>query len=228
VLCIALVVIGTRAIWRDRLRDERAWIVALLLSLLLLPVILPVLYSVLRTPVFSPRYGIIASTSLYILAAAGVTALKPAALRVALVAAVVTLNLFAKPVDPWKAHWREAAEYLAARMQRGDLAIVHIKASTRQYDYYVKRRRPDVNRLGFDSGAAPISLPLTPARHVWFVIYGVHGPRTPQDVIDRGHWQVLSTKWFPDGIAILELDDAEPDTHATVNQSTSESSQPSE
>lgn len=190
-----------------RARPDRAFTISLLLSLLLLPMILPVLYSVLRTPVFSPRYGILASTALYLLTGAGVAALKPLALRVLLVGVLAGLSLVAKPVDPWKAHWREVGDYLAARMRPGDLAIVHIKASARQYDYYVGRRRPDVPRIGFDGSAAPLSLPLTPGRHVWFVNYGRFAP--PQKILDRGNWRVLSSKWFPDGIVVMELDDDE-------------------
>jgi len=214
-ICIALVVLGVRYAWKCDTHDRRAYVVALLLSLLLMPIVLPVLYSVLRTPVFSPRYGILAQAALCLLVGAGVASIRPMLLRGVLLIAMIALNLAAHPVDPWKARWREVADYLEPRMRSGDLAIVHIKASARQYDYYVKRRRPDIPRIGFDGGAAPISLPLEDGRHVWFVMYGTFAP--PQEILNRGNWKVLSTKWFWDGILVMELDD-QPQIDATTRE----------
>jgi hypothetical protein len=190
---------------------QPGYALALLLSLALLPVIIPVAVSVWRTPVFSPRYGIIATIGLCPLAAAGVAAFRLCALRAVLLVGIVALSAIAQPVEPFKAHWREAADYLAEHMRPGDLAAVHIKASVRQYDYYVRRLRPDVPRVSFDGSAIPVTLPLEPpGRHVWLVLYGRFVP--PRDILARGHWRVVSHKFFWAQIYIWELVSAPPAT----------------
>jgi uncharacterized membrane protein len=193
------------ALWR---RHERLGRV-LFLALATLPVVIPVIASVLGKPTFADRYGIAASAGLFALAAAGLIAIGgriPAVFGAMLIGG---LSITSNASDWEKPDWRGAGRYLTANLRRGDVAVVNRKIGTYLYDYYV--HRPDVRRIGFDGPAIPGSFD-----HVWLIVHS--DVVTPQQIIERGGWRVLSHRRFGSPVAapidVYELEAATAPAHS--------------
>lgn len=115
---------------------KRAPAKLLLLSLwLVVPLAVPICVSLLSTPMFVTRYGILATPALYLLACQGVQAMVRSLSRswargVAYAAASVLMmalaaaNVLAYYEEPNKPQWKEAATYVEARAEPGDLVVV--------------------------------------------------------------------------------------------------------
>ena len=100
-----------------------------------------------------------------------------------------------------KPSWREAAAFLEQNMRPGDLAVVHLRAAQRLYDYYV--HRPDVPRRGVDSPSLPVSLPLD-GRRLWLVLYNAPNPANP--FLAKAPLRI-ERRYRNEGLFILELTD---------------------
>lgn len=107
-----------------------------LLSLwLVVPLAVPICVSLVSTPIFASRYAISATPALYLLACQGVqvmassfsrpgargTAYAAASVLVVALAAGNVLSYYGKITKP---QWREAAEYIEAEAEPGDLIVV--------------------------------------------------------------------------------------------------------
>lgn len=125
---------------------RRAPVKLLLLSLwLVVPLAVPICVSLVSTPIFASRYAISATPALYLLACQGaqvmasafsrtaalaslrrasdarVAAYATASVLVVVLAAGNVLSYYGKPNKP---QWREAAEYIEAKAEPGDLVVV--------------------------------------------------------------------------------------------------------
>jgi hypothetical protein len=206
VIAIALLVLGTKRIWR---RHREA--LPLLAALTLLPVIVPVALSVMGRPSFAPRYAIVACVGLYPLLAAGVAAIPVAAARFALLIVIAALGIHAlhgeATIVP-KSPWRDAIAYVQQHAAPIDRVAIHIGAKKRMWDFY--NRRP-LHTTGFDTESLPVVPPLDPpGRKVWFLRHEEWAPLRNQ--LRHGPWYVVSHKWFDD-ILVMELDDDFPPGH---------------
>ena len=197
-LLVALAVVGVA-------RTRRRGRLALLLALATLPVVIPVIISSIGRPTFTNRYGIVAPAALDALAGIGVAATGIQFVQVACVAALCVLAPFARPEHGPKPQWRQAGAYLTTAMRPGDVAVVNRRAATYLYEYYV--HRPDMRPRGFDGEAIPLSLPLRPGQHVWLIVHS--DLVTPQQILGRAHWRVLSERHFH-MIDIYELEEDRP------------------
>jgi 4-amino-4-deoxy-L-arabinose transferase-like glycosyltransferase len=199
---MALLVI---AVWRWR---RRAGFVMLLI-VMLTPIVVPVTISVLTRPSFAPRYGIFATVGLCGVAAAGLAAIRPMPLRAMALLALMIASPLGDAARIPRAQWREVAQWLEQNMRPGDLCVVHLRAGTRLYDYYVKRT--DVRRLGVDTPNLPVSYPMEP-RRVWLVIYD---PWYPGNVLLRNAPVRVGKRIWTWGVYAMELVE-DPDRYAEL------------
>jgi len=131
----------------------------LLLLWLLTPVALPIAISIFSTPIFFRRYAIVATPALYLLAAKGVEVASDAFSRAAFLSKIprafranavrlivaATLIVLSSAVL-WnyfdrvnKAQWREAAQYMDARLLTNDLVLVYPEKALPVFVHYSDR-----------------------------------------------------------------------------------------
>ena len=188
---------------------------AMLLALMFVPVIVPVTISVLTRPSFSPRYAIMSTVGMLGLAAIGIAAIRLAVLRWLVLAGVVILSPFGEAAVIPRAPWRAVGDFLNANLRDGDLVVIHLRAGTRLYDYYVKR--PGVRRVGIDTIGLPVSYPFEP-RRVWLVVYDAFPWYTANKTIAR-HPVKIGRRKFTWGVMALELiEDPERMVQATPDE----------
>jgi 4-amino-4-deoxy-L-arabinose transferase-like glycosyltransferase len=191
---VALVVIG---IWKFRRRRG----LVMLLALMLTPVVVPCVISVLTRPSYAPRYGIVAVVGWCAVAGAGLAAIRPMALRVLALLAVAFVSPLGDAAVIPRAPWRDVAMFLQKNMRSGDLAVVHLRAGSRLYNYYVDR--PDVAKQFVDTASLPVSLPLENGRHIWLVIYDPWFPANA--FLQRAPSLRIGRRMFTWGVLALEL-----------------------
>jgi hypothetical protein len=119
----------------DQRRPE-PWQLVLVTGWLVLPFVLAIAYSELFQPAFLTRYLIVALPGLMLLAAAGLTRLRPwPLLAVALVAtAVIASDRLERIYDIPKADWRSAAAIVADGAAPGD--AIHVLRGSHSFAYY--------------------------------------------------------------------------------------------
>jgi mannosyltransferase len=197
----ALVVIGVWS-WMKRPHPRRKRIgFAMLLALMFVPVLVPVTISVLTRPSFAPRYAIMSTIGMLAIAAIGIAAIRPTPIRWLVLAAVAILSPFGEAAAIPRAPWREVGEFLQQNLRSGDLVVIHLRAGTRLYDYYV--HRPDVRRVGMDTVGLPVAFPYEP-RRVWLVVYDAFPWYTANQIIKR-HPVKIGRRKFTWGVMALEL-----------------------
>lgn len=198
-LCLVLPLLGMgiRA-WRD----EYVW-TAYVLVVWLVPVTAAILVGLLWLPVLTPatltsgyRTLIWVSLPPYLLAGAGLAALKHRGVRAAVLAllllsAAADLAVYYRTTPKWEA-WNEAADYVAGRIGAGDLILFHENFAQLPFDYYFRRSAVAAVERG-----VPRDFPGGNVRE----------PRmTPADVPDlkalaRSHrrvWLVYTHEWWTD------------------------------
>ncbi|MGH7213470.1 MAG: glycosyltransferase family 39 protein, partial [Tepidisphaeraceae bacterium] len=204
VLLLASVMLMILGVGNRRLRPH----LPLLLSLLLVPTVVPLAVSYLFTPVFMPRYGIVATAPFLLFIAAGIARLRPAPVAAIVTAGVAGVALWVSLTLPdWKGDWRAAGAYLQRTLRPGDDVVVTNPHTTILYDHYMPSRS-DVRRRGLYSNAVPLGLPLPEGKHVWAVFHAPHV--YPRDVINHAYWRVVSQRAFHE-VLILELADGVTD-----------------
>ncbi|MGB7159807.1 MAG: glycosyltransferase family 39 protein [Tepidisphaeraceae bacterium] len=198
ILLAVFAVVGVR-----RARDRR--IPLLSLMLLATSIVLPVIVSMIVRPMFSPRYGMVCAGALYVLAGAGVAAVRSAWARGLALAAMVAL-----PMIGWLPHpsfiayekddWRGAGRYLQENTRPGDSVAINIPQATVVYNYYVAR--PDVEVIAFKGTNIPIGAKLRRGANVWLVVHS--SKETPEEIIAAGNWRVAPTPTFR-GVQVYRL-----------------------
>ena len=151
---LALVVIAVLAAacwtflsWRGTGLGSETWAYLLLWSWLLVPVFLVILASA-KWPLFVTRYLIPCLPALVLLAAAGITRIRPAALGWVLCAAISvgslagTVSYYRKDFDIGRDDWRGATSYIFGHAQSGDGVFFHLNFGRIPFEYYKSLLRP--------------------------------------------------------------------------------------
>jgi len=195
-----------------------AWQIGFLASWLLVPLGVGLIVSVVR-PIFVPRFFIVSLPPLVLLAAAGISRIRPQPmLRVALLLVVV---LAARGViryhrDFQQEDWRAATRYVLAEAQPGDGLIFYIPLGRLPFDYYA-RDAGSVPTVLYPSSPwileeRPGTLPtgvLSGPRRVWFIPHHARLTKERQAIVDgiqaalSGVYPVVSVKRFPGMEVIL-------------------------
>jgi mannosyltransferase len=192
----ALLVVGVA-----RTRDDPRTL-ALLLGLMLPPVVVPVVLSILARPTFTPRYAIAAVAGLYLLAARGIMALRPAWVRALVTSVALVLSVIGRDGGMEKADWRGAVAHVERRADADDIVVITPRLTTYPYDHYATRT--NLRRKGFDTWSIPLGLPLEEGVRVW-LIYPPHD-MAMNAILARGNWRVVSRRGFKE-LQVVELDD---------------------
>jgi uncharacterized membrane protein len=120
---------------------------------LLVPIVLPFLISQVSSPMYKFRYAVAASLALYLLAAKGIKNLAYAPAKLIITGIIIFLSLstvWTYYVKVQKEQWREAAKYVEARAQPGDLVLFNTGYSRSPFNYYSKRA--DLIKKSFPKG----------------------------------------------------------------------------
>jgi mannosyltransferase len=149
ILEAALLVVAVLAIRRRRLVEMRSlenWGLVLVLAWLFVPLAAVLAVSVVR-PVFLGRYMIFCLPALLLGVAAGITRLRPAAISLALCAALSVLcvqgtaSYYRQDFDLSREDWRSATSYILDHAQPGD-GIFFLTFGRLSYEYYKSLRQP--------------------------------------------------------------------------------------
>jgi hypothetical protein len=204
---VALVILVALMVFSVVRRPVRKHLV-LLLSWMLLPVIVPIIISLYTLPMFTARYAISVIVPIAILTAAGIVLVARRAAVQLLIATALGALLYFVPRTLDKPDWRSAGAYLQHAMRPGDYAFLNDRLNITLYRHYVNR--PDVRNRGMWDSSVPLGLPLAKDVHAWVMTYTPDVPL--RDIIERGHWRVVSQKAFGD-IVIFELANGATDEH---------------
>jgi len=123
----------------------------LLVTWLSVPIVLSFCISQFSTPIYYTRYTIGASLAYYLLSAIGIQKIKSKNLRIVIIAVIMCFfvrDLRDYYIYDMKNQWREAAEYVDAHADPGDLLIFNEAGQSDIFGYYT--HRSDVTIKGFD------------------------------------------------------------------------------
>jgi mannosyltransferase len=199
VACGFLAALAAIKIWRIHGRSLETWRYAALFSWLVVPVLIPLTVTFVK-PMFLPRYVSISLPALFLIAAAGLSTLKPRWLMVPLLAliawfAVVGIrSYYERDFDVLRADYRLAAGFVLEHAQPGDAILFYPAYGRFAYEYYVlhsieKKVRPSIVYPGRDGHpvwrdfmgqATPQVLDEVTCnyRRVWFVFSNYTGPES--------------------------------------------------
>ena len=121
-----------------------AWSFGLMILWFGVPIIGSFALSLLRSPIFYPRYLIVALPPLITIASIGISGLKYRSLQVAAVVAIVVLSLLSlrsyyRSAFKEGEDWRGAVAYVAAGAQPGDGVVFLSRYGRRPFEYYLER-----------------------------------------------------------------------------------------
>lgn len=114
----------------------------LVLVWLLIPILVPFLISRLLTPIYWPKYTIVASLAFYILVSKGITNIRHNRLKFIVIISIVTftsLGIHGYHTTINKQQWREVANYIDTNADPGDLLIINAGYMDHIFNYYSKR-----------------------------------------------------------------------------------------
>lgn len=163
------------AVWsalRKRRRSEEVWAYQFLFAWLFVPVILTVTVSLYR-PLLVPRFLLISVPAALLVAAAGLSLLKP--WFQALVLAAVVLASFHSVLSYYrhpqlKEDWRGASQYVLAQSQAGDSIVVLPAYGRFTFDYYRGTASTAVPLKFVDLDSLAGDWPMRGER-IWLVAY---------------------------------------------------------
>jgi mannosyltransferase len=161
-IAVTSALIGDRPLGNQLPAFPKNWGVRFLLLWMLFPVALVFLLSFAR-PLFLPRYFIVCLPPLLLLAAAGLSRIRPWWLQVPALTVFLLFSIqgtrgyYRQDFDLQREQWRAASEYLLSHAQSGDALMFHVAMGRMPYEYY--------HSLHAGSGSAP------------FVLYPNHGDR---------------------------------------------------
>ncbi len=178
--------------WSGRNLPFNSWRYLFLLSWLSLPVVITFAFSLIR-PVFLPRYLLTCVAPLVLLAAAGLTRLRPRWLAAILVVAMLALSVqgtgayYRADFDLAREDWRGVTQYVLKNAHEGDGILFHSAQARMPFEYYSDgqgpRREPRVifpdyggegrlSYLDFLANSRNAPLAEIPARYprVWLVL----------------------------------------------------------
>jgi mannosyltransferase len=140
---------AVRSAGNDR-APNGAWSFGLILLWFGVPIIGSFALSLFRSPIFYPRYLIVALPPLVTIASIGISGLRHRSLQVAAVAAIVVLSLlslqsyyrsdFKEAED-----WRRAVAYVVEGAQPGDGVVFFSRYGRRPFEYYLERSHAETD-----------------------------------------------------------------------------------
>ena len=158
-VCVLIGLVMGAAATKQRRAGSKSYIV--LAAWLIVPLVIVLMVSIAR-PVFAPRYLIISMPAWIMLAAAGITFIKPRLLAVAALAGMVWLGIagvrsyYKVDFDIGRNDVRSAATYILDRSQLNDGVIFYTVSTRFPYDYYAghsaAENKPDIVWPGTNSG----------------------------------------------------------------------------
>lgn len=138
--CCAVAIVANE--WRgNRHLTFASWRYLFLLTWLVIPVGITLLFSFIR-PVFLPRYMLTCVAPLVLLAAAGLTRLRPRWVAGILVVAMMALSVrgtwayYRADFDLGREDWRAAAQYVLQNAHEGDGILFHSAQARMPFEYY--------------------------------------------------------------------------------------------
>jgi mannosyltransferase len=144
-VCCAIALAGGG--WSARNLPFNCWRYVFLLSWLFVPVAITLAFSLIR-PVFLPRYLLTCVAPLVLLAAAGLTRLRPRWLAGILVLAIMALSVrgtwayYRADFDLGRENWRAATQYILQNAGEGDGILFHSAQARMPFEYYAGGQRP--------------------------------------------------------------------------------------
>lgn len=172
-LCLWAVVVGVRASLRGNRKEERGLAFALLY--LLVPLSVAWLISQVK-PLYADRYLLAFLPGYLLLAARGLAALAPKALRwgvLMLACGLLLFGIWQMAVLPENADWRGTAAYVSERFEPGDVAIFYPGWNEKPFAYYWEGSLPAWTwfkvPLPPDEVAASVNPGIAGYRRAWLV-----------------------------------------------------------
>lgn len=134
--------------WRSgRNLTAASWRYLFLLSWLVIPVAITLFFSLIR-PLFLPRYLLTCVAPLVLLAAAGLTRLRPRWVAAILVLAMLALSVrgtcayYRADFDLGREDWRGATHYVLQNVRQGDGILFHSAQARMPFEYYSGEQSP--------------------------------------------------------------------------------------
>jgi mannosyltransferase len=133
--------------WPARELTFTSWRYLFLLSWLFVPVLITLAFSLIR-PVFLPRYMLTCVAPLLLLAAAGLTRLRPRWLAGILLIAMLALSVrgtwayYRADFDLAREDWRGATQYVLQNTRQGDGILFHSAQARMPFEYYADGQPP--------------------------------------------------------------------------------------
>ncbi len=201
--------------WGARRQTDAAqrWRVIVLAISVVLPVVLVYAIS-FWTPIFFPRFLLICLPPLVLLAAQGLTGLRPVWLRPAVCALIVALSVgalhsyYQRPKDDW----RGLTGYLLQHAQAGDVIVAYPPGSEEALQYYSSKlgssSSPGLNYLGpnalvkeVESHESAEKVPL-PSSRLWIVVWGERPEAKRVQAALASDYQRVTEKQFPNTLTV--------------------------
>ena len=133
--------------WPARELTFTSWRYLFLLSWLFVPVLITLAFSLIR-PVFLPRYMLTCVAPLLLLAAAGLTRLRPRWVAGILVIVMLALSVrgtwayYRADFDLAREDWRGATKYVLQNTRQGDGILFHSAQARMPFEYYADGQPP--------------------------------------------------------------------------------------
>jgi mannosyltransferase len=142
--CLAIMWVLASVTWRRPQGSDQIWSNALVFSWLAVPILGSFAVSMIRSPIFYPRYLIVALPPLVTIAGIGIAGFRHRWLQVVAAAALVSLSIhplvsyyrgqFKEGED-----WRTAVAYVTRAERPGDGVIFLSRYGRRPFEYYLRR-----------------------------------------------------------------------------------------
>jgi 4-amino-4-deoxy-L-arabinose transferase-like glycosyltransferase len=180
----------------------------LLFSWLLVPVIIPFLYSVIFTPVFTIRYTVVASLSLFLIAAYSLfnmnTFKKPGLLILIVLCSFLALHVQNNTTikDPW----RDVSKFIQSNMQDGDQVLLISSYEVFSFSYYFNPgcfRSPDIYKCANLEGIYPSNsieeAGKINSERVWLILSKDQYRENMEDILNLIYdkYRVVTSREYP-------------------------------
>ena len=150
----------------------------LLMLWLFFPILIPFLASYVITPIYLPRYTIVAAPAFYLLVARGTSLFGKKALYCILIATIIlsSVGLYQYYKVDIKEQWKEAAELVESRSGKDDIIVFCESYVQRPFDYYYRGELPEfgvAKNTDDENIASSIKDAVGGKERLWLVISNV-------------------------------------------------------
>jgi mannosyltransferase len=144
ICCLAILWMGNAVLRRHRDGRERIWSYTLVLAWLVVPIMGSFAVSLVRSPIFYPRYLVVALPPLVTIAGIGIAGLPRRWLQFTAGAILVALSIHPL-LSYYRGHfnegedWRRAVAYVTQEAQAGDGVVFLSRYGRRPFEYYLRQ-----------------------------------------------------------------------------------------